>query len=94
MSTMVNAAEAHPDEVTFALAARLLCGETLELTDDVGRTWQATASTLSWRSGDTTELVLDRADAFDVLSKLARSVAGTSTEEHQNAIEYDYPMMD
>lgn len=71
MSTTANAGDLFPDEVTFVLATRLLTGETIEVTDDLGRTWQATASTLSWRSGDITELVLEQADAFDVLSALA-----------------------
>lgn len=79
MSTTVSLGELHPDEVTFLLATRLLRGETIELTDDMGRTWQATASTLSWQSGDTTEIVLEHADAFDVLSVLAERLAAGST---------------
>ncbi len=68
----------HPDEITFALATRLLCGETIEIMDDVGRTWLATASALSWRSGETTEVVLEHADAFDVLSELAERLSASS----------------
>ena len=78
MST-TDTREAHPDEITFALATRLLLGETIELTDDVGRTWEATASTLFWRSGDQGELVLEQADAFDVLSELAERLSAAST---------------
>ena len=49
---MTLSQDAHADEVTFELATLLLRGETLELVDDVGCTWEATASTLHRRDGD------------------------------------------
>lgn len=67
---------AHADEITFELATLLLRGETLEMVDDVGRTWQATASTLHRRQGADHEILLEGADAFDVLTALARGLTG------------------
>lgn len=70
--------EAHSDMITFELATLLLRGETLELVDEVGRTWEATASTLHRRHGAKQEVLLEGADAFDVLSALARGLAAAS----------------
>lgn len=75
MSMTPTRGEAHPEEVVFQLAARLLRGDTIDVTDSVGRTWQATATTLSWSDGTTHAVVLDQADAFDVLSGLAEQLS-------------------
>ncbi|MBN9168240.1 MAG: hypothetical protein BGO98_42220 [Myxococcales bacterium 68-20] len=75
MSTTTNGREAHSEEIVFELATRLLQGATIDVTDNVGRTWQATASTLSWNDGVTQTLVLDQANAFDVLTELAERLA-------------------
>ena len=80
---MTLSQDAHADEVTFELATLLLRGETLELVDDVGCTWEATASTLHRRDGDYLQVLLEGADAFDVLSALAKGVAAASTS-HPN----------
>ena len=72
---MTLSREAHADEVTFELATLLLRGETLELVDEVGRTWEATASTLHRRHGNDCQVLLEGADAFDVLSALAEGLA-------------------
>jgi len=75
MSMAPAAGEAHPEEIVFELATRLLRGGTIDVTDSTGRTWQATASTLSWSDGTTRTLVLEQADAFDVLSGLAECLS-------------------
>ncbi len=79
------AGEAHPDEIAFELATRLLRGQTIDVTDDIGRTWQATASTLSWSDGTKHTLVLDQADAFDVLSMLAEQLAAPEPARRETA---------
>lgn len=71
--------DGHADEITFELATLLLRGETLELVDEVGRTWQATASSLHRRQGAEQEVLLEGADAFDVLTALAEGIAAVST---------------
>ena len=78
MSTTTNGRAAHSEEIVFELATRLLLGATIDVTDSVGRTWQATASTLSWDDGITQTLVLDEANAFDVLSELAERLAAAA----------------
>jgi hypothetical protein len=70
--------DAHADEITFELATLLLRGETLELVDDIGGTWEATASTLHRRHGEEHRVFLEGADAFDVLSALAKGLAAAS----------------
>lgn len=82
---MTISPNAHTDEITFELATLLLRGETLELVDDIGRTWEATASTLHRRHGAETEVLLERADAFDVLSALAKGLAAMSAPTMPNA---------
>jgi hypothetical protein len=47
-----------PHVRAFAIAVRLLAGETLELDDEHGRHWRATASALSWvLAGETAPVV-------------------------------------
>ncbi len=78
MSSVTSTEDAYPEEIVFELATRLLRGGTVDVTDHVGRTWQATASTLSWHDGVTRTLVLDDANAFDVLGELAERLATPS----------------
>jgi hypothetical protein len=78
MSMTTAAGEAHSEEIVFELATRLLRGDTIDVTDHIGRTWEATASTLSWHDGITRTWVLNEADAFDVLSELAEHLSAPS----------------
>jgi hypothetical protein len=56
----------------FALAQRLLGGETIDLTDRHGRTWRGTASTLAVVQESTEKAgpVLTNVTAFDVAAEL------------------------
>ncbi|MBX3261015.1 MAG: hypothetical protein KIS78_03310 [Labilithrix sp.] len=78
MSSAPSPDDAHPEEIVFELATRLLRGGTVDVTDHVGRTWRATASTLTCHDGVTQTLVLDGANAFDVLSELAKRYSAPS----------------
>ena len=79
MSTKSENGGTHPEDVVFELASRLLRGETNDVKDEAGLTWEATASTLSRYDGGRRTLVLDKANAFDVLSELAVRLSSTAT---------------
>jgi hypothetical protein len=86
MSMIPAPVEAPSEQIVFELATRLLRGDTIDVTDTVGRTWQATASTLSWSNGTTRTLVLEQADAFDVLSGLAEHLSAPEPPATQQAL--------
>lgn len=79
MSTKSEGCETYPEDVVFELASRLLRGATIDVKDEAGMTWEATASTLARYDGQRRTLVLDKANAFDVLSELAERLSSTAT---------------
>ena len=72
LTTSIGWRSKEPDMVdVFELAVRLLRGEVVEVTDDGGRTWRATASPLSLLWYGEPNPVLEGVDALEVADALA-----------------------
>jgi hypothetical protein len=59
-------------EIAFALAVRLVNGETLEFVDPHGRRWRATATAFSWVHADEEAAPLFEGWAADIALEVAR----------------------
>jgi hypothetical protein len=64
----------------FDLCARLLRGEVVDVTDDAGRVWRATATSLAVLYRGEPEPLIENVDAFEVAAALTRRTSACTVE--------------